>query len=62
MLTFLSRHEVPQENGLQKQNMQDRYYGTNDPVAKKMLQQVAETKDLKAPEDKTIVSLSVILG
>lgn len=51
-----SRHEMPEENGLQKQNIQDRYYGRNDPVAKKILQGVAETKGLKAPEDKDIVS------
>ena len=49
------RHEMPKENGLEKQNFQDRYYGRNDPVAKKMLQGVAESKGLKAPEDKEIV-------
>jgi hypothetical protein len=52
------RHEMPKENGLEKQNFQDRYYGRNDPVAKKILQGVAESKGLKAPEDKEIVSLS----
>jgi pre-mRNA-splicing factor RBM22/SLT11 len=51
------RHEMPEENGLQKQNIQDRYYGRNDPVAKKILQGVAESKGLKAPEDKDIVSV-----
>lgn len=50
------RHELPQDNGLQKQNIQDRYYGRNDPVAKKILREQAELKGLKAPEDKTIVS------
>lgn len=49
------RHEIPEENGLQKQNMQDRYYGRNDPVAKKMLRDNAEAKGLVPPEDKTIV-------
>jgi hypothetical protein len=55
---------MPQENGLQKQNIQDRYYGKNDPVAKKILQGVAESKGLKAPEDKEIVGhhLSLLLG
>jgi pre-mRNA-splicing factor RBM22/SLT11 len=52
------RHEMPKENGLEKQNFQDRYYGRNDPVAKKILQGVAESKGLKAPEDKEIVRVS----
>ncbi|KAL7423904.1 Pre-mRNA-splicing factor slt11 [Cryptotrichosporon argae] len=51
------RHELPKENGLEKQNFQDRYYGRNDPVAKKILGQVAEEKGMKAPEDKTITTL-----
>jgi pre-mRNA-splicing factor RBM22/SLT11 len=58
MDTANCRHEMPKENGLEKQNFQDRYYGRNDPVAKKILQGVAESKGLKAPEDKEIVSLS----
>ena len=53
------RHEMPKENGLEKQNFQDRYYGRNDPVAKKILQGVAESKGLKAPEDKEIVRSSM---
>lgn len=52
---FRPRHELPKENGLQKQNLADRYYGRNDPVAKKMLREVAEGKGMKMPEDKTIV-------
>ena len=48
---------MPKENGLEKQTFQDRYYGRNDPVAKKILQGVAESKGLKAPEDKEIVRL-----
>ena len=51
------RHEMPKENGLEKQNIQDRYYGRNDPVATKILQGVAESKGLKAPEDKDIVRI-----
>jgi len=35
--------------------MADRYYGRNDPVAKKMLSAHAESKGLVAPEDKSIV-------
>jgi hypothetical protein len=55
LLPMRRRHEVPQENGLEKQNMADRYYGRNDPVAKKMLSAHAESKGLVAPEDKSIV-------
>lgn len=53
---------MPEDNGLQKQNFQDRYYGRNDPVAKKILQGVAESKGLKAPEDKDIVSVASFLA
>ena len=58
-LELIARHEMPKENGLEKQNIQDRYYGRNDPVAKKFLQGVAESKGLKAPEDKEIVRISM---
>jgi len=51
-----ARHEIPEENGLQKQNLADRYYGRNDPVANKILKEQAESKGMKAPEDKTVVS------
>jgi hypothetical protein len=54
-LTLRIRHEVPQENGLEKQNIADRYHGNNDPVAKKMLREHAESKGLSAPEDQSIV-------
>ncbi|KAJ9119017.1 Pre-mRNA-splicing factor slt11 [Naganishia vaughanmartiniae] len=57
----MHRHEVPQENGLEKQNMADRYYGRNDPVAKKMLGAHAESKGMVAPEDKSIMTL-IFLG
>lgn len=43
------------ENGLEKQNIQDRYHGRNDPVAKRMLGQAAESSGLKAPADQSIV-------
>jgi len=51
------RHELPKENGLEKQNIQDRYYGRNDPVAKKILRENAESTGLKAPEDQSITTL-----
>ena len=47
---------MPEDNGLQKQSLVDRYYGRNDPVAKKILREQADSKGLKAPEDKSIVS------
>lgn len=49
-------HELPKENGLEKQNIVDRYHGRNDPVAKKMLNQHAAKQGLVAPEDKSVVS------
>ncbi|WVO17492.1 pre-mRNA-splicing factor SLT11 [Cryptococcus depauperatus] len=53
------RHEMPQENEMKpsQQSLVDRYYGKNDPVAKKILSQNAETKGLKAPDDKSITTL-----
>ncbi|EIW69766.1 hypothetical protein TREMEDRAFT_29541 [Tremella mesenterica DSM 1558] len=56
-----SRHEIPEENGLQNQKLADRYYGRNDPVAKKILTQHAESKGLMAPEDKSVTTL-IFLG
>lgn len=55
------RHEMPKENETHKpsqQSLVDRYYGRSDPVAKKILSQNAESKGLKAPEDKSIVRMS----
>ncbi|KIY43582.1 hypothetical protein FISHEDRAFT_53633 [Fistulina hepatica ATCC 64428] len=51
------RHEIPVENELSHQNMQDRYHGHNDPVAKKILRINAENQGLKPPEDESIMSL-----
>ncbi|CAI8048528.1 Pre-mRNA-splicing factor RBM22 [Geodia barretti] len=55
------RHEMPTDptDPLSKQNLKDRYYGSNDPVADKMLKQVSEMPQLTAPEDQTITSLYV---
>jgi pre-mRNA-splicing factor RBM22/SLT11 len=46
------RHEMPPDNGLQEQNIKDRYYGVNDPVAAKLLRRVSEMPKLEPPEDK----------
>ncbi|KAJ3492362.1 hypothetical protein NLI96_g10 [Meripilus lineatus] len=51
------RHEMPVENELSKQNIQDRYHGRNDPVANKILSTHATNMGLPPPEDKTIMSL-----
>ncbi|KAI8374533.1 uncharacterized protein BYT42DRAFT_576691 [Radiomyces spectabilis] len=54
------RHEMPGESDLQQQNIRDRYYGNNDPVAQKMLGRVkGTTQSLAPPEDKSVTSLFV---
>ena len=50
-------HEMPVQNELSKQNIQDRYHGNNDPVARKILNQHATRMGLAPPEDKAIVRL-----
>ena len=44
---------------LSQQNIKDRYYGTNDPVAEKLLGQARELPQLTPPEDKGITSLYI---
>ena len=44
---------------LSLQNIKDRYYGTNDPVAEKLLGQAKELPQLSPPEDKSITSLYI---
>ncbi|EPQ31865.1 uncharacterized protein PFL1_00064 [Pseudozyma flocculosa PF-1] len=51
------RHELPVDNELSKQNLQDRFHGTNDPVARKMLGAHAKEQGLAPPEDKSVMSL-----
>jgi len=51
------RHEKPEDSDLSKQNMQDRYYGRNDPVAAKIMARNAETQGLKPPDDTSIMSI-----
>ena len=55
------RHEMPTDpnNPLAKQNMKDRYFGTNDPVAEKMMKRAKNVKALEAPADPSIMSLYV---
>lgn len=51
------RHEKPMENELSHQNIQDRYHGHNDPVAKKIMSTHATNQGLTPPEDETVTSL-----
>ena len=53
---FFLRHEKPVDNALSKQNIQDRYYGRNDPVAQKIMSKHADSQGLKPPEDTSVVS------
>jgi len=54
------RHEMPEDNGdLAQQNIKDRYYGVNDPVAKKLLSKADEIPVLSPPEDPNITTLYV---
>ncbi|XP_074594934.1 pre-mRNA-splicing factor RBM22 [Brevipalpus obovatus] len=55
------RHEKPAdpEDPLSDQNIKDRYFGNNDPVAEKLLKRVAEMPKPIAPEDKMITTLYI---
>ncbi|XP_078407310.1 pre-mRNA-splicing factor RBM22 [Cetorhinus maximus] len=55
------RHEKPTDpdDPLADQNIKDRYYGINDPVADKLLKRAATMPRLDPPEDKTITTLYV---
>jgi pre-mRNA-splicing factor RBM22/SLT11 len=53
------RHETPTGYELTRQNYHDRYYGTNDPVAKKMLARAANTPTLNHPKDLSITTLFI---
>ncbi|KAI9016513.1 hypothetical protein CLU79DRAFT_762972 [Phycomyces nitens] len=54
------RHELPGDSDITQQNIKDRYYGSNDPVAKKMLTRVrGGNNSLDPPSDKAVTSLFV---
>lgn len=53
------RHEMPTTGELAEQNIKDRYYGVNDPVANKMLRRAGELPSLVPPNDLTITTLYV---
>eukprot|EP00193_Tetraselmis_chui_P017773 CAMPEP_0177771058 /NCGR_PEP_ID=MMETSP0491_2-20121128/11324_1 /TAXON_ID=63592 /ORGANISM="Tetraselmis chuii, Strain PLY429" /LENGTH=437 /DNA_ID=CAMNT_0019288451 /DNA_START=116 /DNA_END=1426 /DNA_ORIENTATION=+ len=53
------RHEMPEGGELADQNIKDRYYGVNDPVANKMMKRVGDMPNLMPPEDQSIMTLYV---
>lgn len=55
------RHEKPTDpdDPLSDQNMKDRYYGSNDPVAEKLLKRVSEMPRPVPPEDKSVTTVYV---
>ncbi|KAI4305828.1 hypothetical protein L6164_029170 [Bauhinia variegata] len=53
------RHEMPETGELSQQNIKDRYYGVNDPVALKLLGKAGEMTSLEPPEDESIRTLYV---
>lgn len=62
MLCLLNlRHEKPTDpdDPLADQNIKDRYYGINDPVADKLLKRASTMPRLDPPDDKTITTLYV---
>ncbi|KAL8092284.1 zinc finger CCCH domain-containing protein 40-like [Apium graveolens] len=53
------RHEMPVTGELSQQNIKDRYYGVNDPVAMKLLNKAGEMPSLEPPDDESIRTLYV---
>ena len=55
------RHEKPNdpEDPLSDQNIKDRYFGVNDPVAEKLLKRAAEIPRPVPPEDKSITTIYI---
>jgi len=55
------RHEKPTDpdDPLSNQNIRDRFYGVNDPVAAKLMARYKEMPQLETPEDKTVTTLYI---
>ncbi|KAF7494274.1 Pre-mRNA-splicing factor RBM22 [Sarcoptes scabiei] len=55
------RHEKPTDpsDPLSQQNIKDRYFGVNDPVAEKLLKRASEMPKPVPPEDKSITTLYI---
>lgn len=58
---YIYRHEKPTDpdDPLADQNIKDRYYGVNDPVADKLLKRASTMPRLDPPEDKSISTLYI---
>ena len=50
---------MPVEGELSQQNIKDRYYGVNDPVAMKLLSKAGEMPSLEPPDDESTRTLYV---
>ena len=61
MFVVLSRHERPSDpdDPLNDQNIRDRYYGSNDPVADKIMKRAETLPSLNPPEDPLITTLYI---
>lgn len=59
MMGHSIRHEMPTDRAdpLAHQNIRDRFYGQDDPVAAKMMSRQDELPKLEPPEDEGISSL-----
>eukprot|EP00112_Aurelia_sp_Birch-Aquarium-sp1_P013785 Seg2942.4 transcript_id=Seg2942.4/GoldUCD/mRNA.D3Y31 product="Pre-mRNA-splicing factor RBM22" protein_id=Seg2942.4/GoldUCD/D3Y31 len=55
------RHEMPTDpnDPLANQNIKDRFYGSSDPVADKLLKRAASMPKLDPPSDRTVMTLYV---
>jgi len=53
------RHEMPDTGPLAEQNLKDRYYGVNDPVAAKLMSKADDMTLLAPPEDQSIMTLFI---
>ena len=58
---FFCRHDRPSDpdDPLSNQNIKDRYYGVNDPVANKLMSRASAMPTLEPPEDNQITTLYV---
>ena len=61
LFSLAFRHEMPTDpnDPLADQNIKDRYYGVNDPVAAKLLKQASSLPALEPPSDRSITTLYV---
>ncbi|KAL0736595.1 hypothetical protein Bca4012_012805 [Brassica carinata] len=53
------RHEMPKTGELSRQNIKDRFYGENDPLAMELLRKAGEMSTLEPPEDESIKTLYI---